>query len=229
MLGFLLFAGALHVDLGDLAQHKWAIAILATLGVLTSTVLVAGLTWVALGLARHEPPSDRLPALWRTHLTDRPDRRARPAQEAWWRPSLWRFRLAESRYSTTASALYCSRAYSRSKRAATASTRRTWRACSCERHVGGAVFGLAAGLLVYRLLKSVDDYRVEILLSLALVAGGYAAADALHLSGPIAMVVAGSAYRQPRPQLCDVAHDDASTSTSSGDWSTRYSIPCCSC
>ncbi len=56
---------------------------------------------------------------------------------------------------------------------------------------GGAAFGLVSGLLVYWLLKSVDDYRVEVLLSLALVAGGYALADALHLSGPIAMVVAG--------------------------------------
>ena len=44
---------------------------------------------------------------------------------------------------------------------------------------------------MYLLLRSVDNYQVEILLSLALVAGGYAAADALHLSGPIAMVVAG--------------------------------------
>jgi CPA1 family monovalent cation:H+ antiporter len=57
--------------------------------------------------------------------------------------------------------------------------------------VGGIVFGLLIGLLVYRLLKTVDDYQVEILLSLALVAGGYALADTLHLSGPIAMVVAG--------------------------------------
>ena len=47
------------------------------------------------------------------------------------------------------------------------------------------------GLIVYHLIKSVDHYRLEILLSLALVAGGYAAAEALHLSGPIAMVVAG--------------------------------------
>jgi CPA1 family monovalent cation:H+ antiporter len=56
---------------------------------------------------------------------------------------------------------------------------------------GGAAFGLAAGYLAYRLIKSVDDYHVEILMSLALVAGGYAAADALGLSAPIAMVIAG--------------------------------------
>ncbi len=57
--------------------------------------------------------------------------------------------------------------------------------------LGGALFGLAAGILVYRLIKTIDHYRLEILLSLALVAGGYSAAEALHLSGPIAMVVAG--------------------------------------
>jgi CPA1 family monovalent cation:H+ antiporter len=57
--------------------------------------------------------------------------------------------------------------------------------------LGGAAFGLAAGYLAYRLIKSVDNYQVEILLSLALVSGGYALAHALHLSGPIAMVVAG--------------------------------------
>jgi monovalent cation:H+ antiporter, CPA1 family len=57
--------------------------------------------------------------------------------------------------------------------------------------VGGALFGFASGLLVYWLLKSVDDYQVEILLSLGLVAGGYALANTLHVSGPIAMVVAG--------------------------------------
>jgi CPA1 family monovalent cation:H+ antiporter len=57
--------------------------------------------------------------------------------------------------------------------------------------VGGALLGLAAGYLAYRLIKSVDKYQVEVLLSLALASGGYALANALGLSGPIAMVVAG--------------------------------------
>jgi CPA1 family monovalent cation:H+ antiporter len=57
--------------------------------------------------------------------------------------------------------------------------------------VGGAAFGLAIGYLAYRLIKSVDQYEVEIMLSLALAAGGYALANNLHLSGPMAMVVAG--------------------------------------
>jgi CPA1 family monovalent cation:H+ antiporter len=56
---------------------------------------------------------------------------------------------------------------------------------------GGVLFGLGIGYLAYRAFLSVDDYEVEILISLALVAGGYALATALHLSGPIAVVVAG--------------------------------------
>ncbi|MEO8991994.1 MAG: sodium:proton antiporter [Nitrosospira sp.] len=56
---------------------------------------------------------------------------------------------------------------------------------------GGALFGLGAGWITYLLLKSVDDYQVEVLLTLALVTGGYATASALGFSGPIAIVVAG--------------------------------------
>ena len=51
--------------------------------------------------------------------------------------------------------------------------------------------GFGLGWIVYRMLRSVDNYQTEVLLSLALVAGGYALVNALHMSGPIAMVVAG--------------------------------------
>jgi CPA1 family monovalent cation:H+ antiporter len=58
--------------------------------------------------------------------------------------------------------------------------------------VGGAlVLGLAAGIVTYQMLKRVDNYQVEVLLTLALAMGVYALADALHLSAPIAVVVAG--------------------------------------
>jgi CPA1 family monovalent cation:H+ antiporter len=50
MLGFLLFAGALHIELGDLARQKMTITILATVGVVLSTLLVAALTWIVLVL-----------------------------------------------------------------------------------------------------------------------------------------------------------------------------------
>jgi CPA1 family monovalent cation:H+ antiporter len=57
--------------------------------------------------------------------------------------------------------------------------------------IGGVIFGLVTGAIAFWMLKSVDNYQVEILITLALVAGGYALAQSLHISGPIAIVVAG--------------------------------------
>ena len=56
---------------------------------------------------------------------------------------------------------------------------------------GGLLFGLVTGGVAYWLLKQVDDHNVEVLITLALATGGYALAEALHLSAPIAIVVAG--------------------------------------
>ncbi|MEM9305035.1 MAG: sodium:proton antiporter, partial [Pseudomonadota bacterium] len=56
---------------------------------------------------------------------------------------------------------------------------------------GGLLFGLALGAVGYWLLRQVDNYAVEVLITLAMVTGGYALAMTLHLSGPLAVVVAG--------------------------------------
>ena len=56
---------------------------------------------------------------------------------------------------------------------------------------GGAIYGFVLGYIVYKMLASIDNYQVEVLLTLALVLGGYSLAMALHISGPIAVVVAG--------------------------------------
>ncbi len=53
------------------------------------------------------------------------------------------------------------------------------------------MFGLAIGYVAYQMLQRVDSYQVEVLITLALVMGGYALAHKIHVSGPIAMVVAG--------------------------------------
>lgn len=60
-----------------------------------------------------------------------------------------------------------------------------------EEALGGAALGLALGYVAYRMLRSVDNYQVEILITLALVLGSFGLADLLHTSGPIAVVVAG--------------------------------------
>ena len=57
--------------------------------------------------------------------------------------------------------------------------------------MGGVLYGFAIGTLAYWMLKRVDDYSVEVLITLALTTGGYTLAEVLHLSAPIAIVVAG--------------------------------------
>ena len=57
--------------------------------------------------------------------------------------------------------------------------------------IGGVAFGGLIGYLVYRMIKSIEQYQIEVMLTLALVIGGSAMASELHVSAPIAMVVAG--------------------------------------
>ena len=190
MLGFLLFAGALHVDLEDLARYRWTIAILATVGVLFSTVIVGGLTWGMLALIGLPmrfldcllvgaliSPTDPIAVLGLLKRVGVP--KSLEVQIAG--ESLFNDGVGVVVFTGllgVASGLH------RPDLGHVA-------LLFVQEAVGGALFGLVVGLLVFLMLRSVDEYKVEVLLSLALVAGGYALADALHLSGPIAMVVAG--------------------------------------
>jgi CPA1 family monovalent cation:H+ antiporter len=190
MLGFLLFAGALHIDLNDLARHKLSILVLATVGVMLSTVLVGVLTWgvlAALGLPVQLlycllfgaliSPTDPIAVLALLKRLGAPrDLEVQIAGE-----SLLNDGVGVVLFIGLLEIATGSNGFGPGQLAAVF----LWEV------VGGAVLGLASGLLAYGLLRSVDNYQVEVLLSLALVAGGYALADALHLSGPIAMVVAG--------------------------------------
>ena len=60
-----------------------------------------------------------------------------------------------------------------------------------EEVVGGIILGIVLGWIAYRLMKSIDDYSVEVLITIAIVMGGYLLAQKLHFSGPLAVVVAG--------------------------------------
>jgi CPA1 family monovalent cation:H+ antiporter len=190
MLGFLLFAGALHIDLNDLARHKLSILLLATVGVLLSTALVGVLTWgllTALGLPMRLlycllfgaliSPTDPIAVLALLKKLGAPrDLEVQIAGE-----SLFNDGIGVVVFIGLLGIATESNGFGPGQLAAVF----LWEV------VGGAALGLASGLLAYVLLRSVDNYQVEILLSLALVAGGYALADALHFSGPIAMVIAG--------------------------------------
>ena len=190
MLGFLLFAGALRIDLGDLARQKGTVALLATAGVVVSTLLVGGMAWgvfALLGVPVRPvycllfgaliSPTDPIAVLALLKRLGAP----RPLEVTIAGESLFNDGVGVAVFLGLLEVAVNGHGFDPGRLAA----------LFLREALGGAAFGLAAGYLVYRLLKSVDDYQVEVLLSLALVAGGYALADALHLSGPIAMVVAG--------------------------------------
>lgn len=190
MLGFLLFAGAIHVDLGELARHRWPIAALSTFGVLLSTAIVGALTWALLALIG--PPIRFLDCLLFGALISPTDPIAvLGLLKRIGVPKSLEIQIAgESLFNdgvgvvVFTALLEVSLGFQRPDLGNVA-------LLFLRETVGGGLFGLVVGWLVFFMLRSVDDYKVEILLSLGLVAGGYALADAWHLSGPIAMVVAG--------------------------------------
>ncbi len=196
MLGFLLFAAALHINLDDVIQQGAAITLLATLGVILSTILVGGLAWSLLALAGIPTnpiycllfgalisPTDPIAVLALLKRLGIP----RPLESMIAGESLFNDGVGVVVFLALLQMIVSDHGIDARQLAI----------LFVREAMGGAVFGLAAGYLTYRLIKSIDNYHVEILLSLALVAGGYALAEALHLSGPIAMTVAGLLIGNP--------------------------------
>jgi len=190
MLSFLLFAGALHVNLDDLKQQKWLILSLATFGVVTSTFLVGTVSYYLLqwfGL-----PLPYIYCLLFGALISPTDPIAVLGilKQAGVAKTLETKITGESLFNDGVGVVV----FISLLGIATGATEFAPSAIAVlfvQEAVGGILFGALLGYIVYRMLHGIDNYSVEVLLTLALVAGGYALANALHLSGPIAIVVAG--------------------------------------
>jgi CPA1 family monovalent cation:H+ antiporter len=190
MLSFLLFAGALHVDLDELWQRIGAIGFLASVGVLISTGLVGVATWWLFDLMGHP-----LPFLWCLlfgALISPTDPIAVLAilKSAGSDPGL-RLKMTGESLLNDGVGVVVFLALLGIAAGGEHGTPAGAALLFAREVLGGALFGLAIGWLAYRMLKSVDNYQVEVLITLAPVMGGYALATRLHLSGPIAIVVAG--------------------------------------
>jgi len=190
MLGFLLFAGAMQVDLSELRRRRLAVWTLATLGVLASTAIVGGGLWLAarlLGLQLSLPwacvfgalisPTDPIAVL----AAVRDGKLSKLLEVVLQGEALFNDGVGIVIF--TAALTIASGGANLNPMAAVGQV--------AIQALGGLAFGLAAGWLAIRVIGMIDDYAVEVTLSLALAAGVYAVAQALGISGPIAVVAAG--------------------------------------
>ena len=190
MLSLLLFAGAMHVDLSQLKAQRWPVAILALVGTLVSTVLVGGgmwlvMPWLGLPLSLMHcmlfgaliSPTDPIAVMGILKSAGAPK-------------NLELVIAGESLFNDGVGVVIFALLLEMLISGSTPTVGEA--AMLLLREAGGGMaFGLVLGYVTYRLLKSIDDYQVEVLLTLAAVMGGYALASHLHISGPLAMVAAG--------------------------------------
>ena len=195
MLSALLFAGALHVHLDQLAKQKWVVATLASVGVITSTFLLGFATYFIFPLLGLDipfiycllfgsliSPTDPIAVLGILKTVGAPK-------------SLETKIAGESLFNDGVAVVIFLVMLGFVATGADGHTAEFSVSAVLmlfvQEAIGGAIFGFVIGYIVYKMLASIDNYQVEVLLTLALVLGGYSLAMALHISGPIAVVVAG--------------------------------------
>ena len=193
MLGFLLFAGALSVDLDDLLKRRWAISMLATVGTLTGTLLVSVLTyagWRALGFdvswlqclifGALISPTDPIAVLGVLKKVAVP----RTLQAKIAGESLFNDGIGVVTFTVLVGLGAGAASHDSISAVAVAELLFT-------EVVGGITLGLLTGYLTFRVMRQVDEHNLEVLMTLSLVMVTSAVAGQLHVSGPLAVVVAG--------------------------------------
>nr|WP_197064440.1 sodium:proton antiporter [Methylobacterium sp. ZNC0032] len=192
MLAFLLFAGALHVNLGVLKSRAWAVGLMATIGVVISTGVVGvGFWWLSalfgapvslvwsLVFGAMISPTDPVAVLSTLKSVSVPK-------------TLEADMAGESLFNDGVGVVIFTVLVAIAAGASNGAVNAAQVAhLFLVEALGGAILGLITGYVAYRATRAIDDYPIETLITLALVMGTYALASKLHMSGPIAVVVAG--------------------------------------
>lgn len=196
MLCFMLFAGALHVNLDELLARKLPISLLATVGVVTSTLLVGFMVYFLFGLFGFDigigpclvfgaliSPTDPVAVLGLLKVARAPKSlEAKIAGE-----SLFNDGVGVVIFTALVATFHMGGIDSHAVSGALDIT-----IFFIQEVAGGVLLGLVAGYIAYRAMKSIDEYQLEVIITIALVTGIYSLAhQVLHCSGPLAVVVAG--------------------------------------
>jgi CPA1 family monovalent cation:H+ antiporter len=206
MLAFLLFAGALGLDVAALRDRAWPVAILALVGTVLSTAIVGVAFWAASAALGHALP---LPwALVFGALISPTDPVAVLAMLKGVKlpPEVEIELQGEALFNDGVGVVLFVLLLGFAMGSAGASpTVGTVTILVLHQVGGGLALGLAAGYMAYRAMRAIDDFAVETLITLALVAGLYALAQRLGASGPLAVVAAGLlvGHRAPQDAMTD--------------------------
>lgn len=190
MLSLLLFAGALHVDLAELRNYRWQVGLLAFIGTALSTLVVGVAMWWLLPLLGLPVPL--LDCLLFGALISPTDPIAviGMLKSAHAPANLEVVIAGESLFNDGVGVVIFSLLLGMAMQGGNPTVGQASMLLLREAG-GGLAFGAVLGFGLYYLLRTVDHYQVETLLTLAAVLGGYTLTNDLHVSGPLAMVVTG--------------------------------------
>ncbi len=190
MLSLLLFAGALHVDLSELKSYRWQVGGLSIFSTLFSTFIVGLGAWYALPWFGIELPLIYCLLFGALISPTDPIAVMGILKTAGVPKNLELVISGESLFNDGVGVVIFSLLIGVLTMGSTPSLEQG--VTLLLREAGGGLFyGLVLGYITFRFLRSVDNYQVEVMLTLAAVMGGYMLANKLHVSGPLAMVVAG--------------------------------------
>ncbi|HVV54649.1 MAG TPA: sodium:proton antiporter [Mucilaginibacter sp.] len=191
MLSFLLFAGAIHMDADKLRKELWPIITLATAGVFISTFLVSLMAYFLFHLFHLHIPY--IYCLLMGALISPTDPIAVMAilRKAGIPQSLETKIAGESLFNDGVGVVVFLTILEAASKGMTHFSVGGTLLLFIKEAGGGLLFGGVMGYVTYLLLKSIDNYRVEVLITLAVVMCGYSLADQLHISAPLAIIVTG--------------------------------------
>jgi CPA1 family monovalent cation:H+ antiporter len=191
MLSFLLFAGALHVNLDDLARQRWTIGILATASVVGATLLIGFGSWWLFGLLGLDLPLMACLVFGALISPTDPIAVLGVLKTAGAPKTLETKITGESLFNDGVAVVVFLVLLELPAGGADLFVIVDAVKLFAVEAVGGVIYGLLLGGVAYWMLKTVDDYTVEVLITLAVTTAGYDLAEKIHVSAPIAIVVAG--------------------------------------